>query len=186
METVVGVFSSRHAAHRAALALRERGWPERRVQLLYPEDEPEEIAFLPTDDAEQPGVAKAVGAVVGGAAGGAAGLGLGAVTATLLLPGVGAVTAIGLAAAALLGAGGAAAADRLEEETTTGLPRDELYLYEDALSHGRSIVFAFADDDDQAEEARVVMSAENAESLDAARERWWLALRDAEKRHYET
>jgi hypothetical protein len=190
MESVVGIFASRADARASARALSEMGFEPDRVQALFPEAREREIEEIPTDDAEQPGVARAVGAVVGGAAGGAAGLGLGVATASMLLPGIGAVTAVGLAAAALFGAGGAAAgaavANRLEEETTTGLSRDELYLYEDALTHGRSIVFVFADSDEAAGRARAVLAEAGAESLDAARERWWLALRDAEKRHYES
>jgi hypothetical protein len=190
MEPVVGIFASRDAASDAARSLRREEFDADRVQLLMPGAAGErELERLPTDDAEQPGVAKALGAVVGGAAGGAAGLGLGAAAASLLVPGVGPVTAIGLAAAALFGiggaAGGAAAADALEEESTHGLPRDEIYLYEDALAHGHAVVFVLAGDDEEAERARAALGRAGAESLDAARERWWIGLRDAEKEHYE-
>jgi hypothetical protein len=190
MESVVGIFSSRADAQAAARALSEMGFGPDRVEALFPDAREPDFEEIPTDDAEQPGVARAVGAVVGGAAGGAAGLGLGVATASMLLPGIGAVTAVGLAAAALFGAGGAAAgaaaANRLEEKTTRGISRDELYLYEDALTHGRSIVFVFAESDEAAGRARAVLAEAGAESLDAARDRWWLALRDVEKRHYES
>jgi hypothetical protein len=190
MEPVVGIFASRDDASAAVRSLTKEGFDQERVQLLMPGASEDELERVPTDDAEQPGVAKAIGAVVGGAAGGAAGLGLGAAAASLLLPGVGPVTAIGLAAAALLGiggaAGGAAAAGALEEESTHGLPRDEIYLYEDALAHGHSIVFVLARDEDDAERARAALGRAGAESLDAARDRWWIGLRDAEKEHYET
>jgi hypothetical protein len=189
MEPVVGIFPSRTAAERAVAGARARGIPFERIQLLLPETAPEDVSALPTDDAEQPGVAKAVGGVVGGAVGASAGLGIGAAAASLLVPGVGAVTAIGLAAAALLGAagaiGGAKAAGKLEEKTEEGLPKDEIYLYEDALAHGRSIVFVLADSTEQAQAARQALEQAGAESLDAAAESWWVGIRDAEKEHYE-
>ena len=90
------------------------------------------------------------------------------------------MTAIGLAAAALLGAagavGGAKAAGKLEEKTEEGLPKDEIYLYEDALAHGRSIVFVLADSTEQAQAARQALEQAGAESLDAAAESWWVGV----------
>jgi hypothetical protein len=190
MEPVVGIFSSRSAAAHAAGDLREQGWAPESVQLLFPESSDAKVARVPIEDAEQPGVGKALGGVVGGAVGAAAGLGLGAAVASLFIPGVGAVSAVGLAAAALFGAGGAvggaAAAGALENEAQTGLPRDELYLYEDALAHGRSVVFALARSEQEADAARRAFEAAGAESLDAAREAWWIGLKDAEKAHYES
>lgn len=189
MEPVVGIFSSRSAAASAAGGLRAQGWSPGSVQLLFPESSDAKVAQVPIEDAEQPGVGKALGGVVGGAAGAAAGLGLGAAVASLFIPGVGAVSAVGLAAAALFGAGGAlggaAAAGALEEEAQAGLPRDELYLYEDALAHGRSIVFALARSEPEVQAARGAFEASGAESLDAAREAWWIGLKDAEKAHYD-
>jgi hypothetical protein len=65
------------------------------------------------------------------------------------------------------------------------LPEDELYFYEDALRSGHTVVIAFYTDARQAEQIRDVMREAGAESLDAAREKWWIGLRDAEKVHYE-
>jgi hypothetical protein len=119
---------------------------------------------------------------VGAATGASAGFGLGAATASLLIPGVGAVTAIGIAAAALLGligaAGGAAAGDALEEKSRTGLPKDEAYLYEEALSRGKGVVFARVDSEEEERAVRRHLEASGAESLDVAREKWWVGLRD--------
>jgi hypothetical protein len=189
METVVGVFASRDAAQSAARSMRSLAFSEDQVQLLLPEAGEREVETVPTDETESPGVAEAIGAVVGAASGGAVGLGLGAAVAGLLVPGVGTVTAVGLAAAGLFGAagaaGGAAAAEALEEKTTHGLPRDEIYLYEDALAHGHSIVFVLARDEAEADRARAELERQGAESIDAARERWWVGLRDVEREHYE-
>ncbi len=145
---------------------------------------------MPTDESEQSGVAKAIGGVTGGAMGASAGLGLAAAVASLTIPGIGAVTAIGLAAAALFGAGGAVAGaavgGALEERSYRGLPKDELYLYEDALAHGRAVLFATPESEDDAEAIRATLAENSAESLDAARESFWVGIRDAEQLHYDS
>jgi hypothetical protein len=129
-----------------------------------------------------------MGGAVGGALGVAGGGTLGAAVASLLVPGVGPVIAAGVVGAALLGLGGAAtgaaAGAALESGLAEGLSRDELYLYEDALRNGRSVVIAFADDEDTKERIHNVLAQAGAESIDAARESWWLGLRDIEEEHY--
>jgi len=190
MEPEVGIFESRESALAAARALRERGIPSERIELLLPGHESEAESEVPTDEAEQPGVGRALGGVAGGAAGASLGLGLGAAVASLMLPGVGAVTAIGLAAAALFGAGGVAAGvaagGALEDRSYRGLPKDELYLYEDALAHGRAVLFSTPKSEEEADTIRQVIVAAGAESLDAARDSFWVGIRDAEKMHYES
>jgi hypothetical protein len=120
-----------------------------------------------------------------GVAGGAT---LGAAAASLLVPGVGPVLAAGIVGAALLGAGGAAsgaaAGAALERHLADGLPHDELYIYEDALRKGRSVVIAFPEDEESAKTTKGVLSQSGAESIDAAREDWWLGLRDSEEENY--
>ena len=189
METAVGIFSSRSGAEQAVAALRGNAIPADRIQLLLPESASIDLPVVPTDDAEQPGMGKAVGGVVGAAVGASAGLGLGTAAASLLIPGVGAVTAIGLAAAALFGTGGAiggaAAGGALEDKTEQGLPKDEVYLYEDALALGRSIVFVLAASEEESRTAHRILAESGAETVDAARERWWVGIRDAEREHYE-
>jgi hypothetical protein len=94
----------------------------------------------------------------------------------------------GIAAAAILGVGGvvggAAAGAALEKDSTTGLPPDELFVYKDALKQGRSVIFVEACDHDEAEKAHAVLANAGAESIDAAREEWWIGLRSAEEEHY--
>jgi hypothetical protein len=43
---------------------------------------------------------------------------------------------------------------------------------------------AFADDELIAENARAELARAGAETVDAAREEWWIGLRDAEQEHY--
>src|SRR5258708_17981512 len=189
MENVVGILNSRADAKRAAAMLRTLGIPENRMTVLSPHTSEAELeARVPTTDAEQPGMGTAVGGAVGAAIGAAGGATAGAAMASLLVPGVGPVLAVGLLGAALLGAGGAAAGalagEALEKGIDHGLPRDELYVYEDALRRGRSVVVAFADDEQMAENARAELARAGAESVDAAREEWGIGLRDAEQEHY--
>jgi hypothetical protein len=96
--------------------------------------------------------------------------------------------AVGLVAAALLGLGGAvagaAAGDALENTLEVGLPKDELYVYKDALRQGRIVLIVLTEDKDQADEVREALTWAGAESVDAAHEHWWLAVRDAEAADY--
>lgn len=191
MEPVVGIFPSRASAEGGAKRLFSRGFAKEQVAMLLP-GEPATPAALeaevPTEEAEQSGMGQAVGGVVGAAAGASAGFGAGVVGASLLVPGVGAVTAIGLAAAALFGVAGAiggARAGEALEETRRGIPKDELYFYEDALAHGYGIVFATPENKAQEETARRALLDAGAQSLEAARDAWWVGIRDAEKAHYD-
>ena len=68
------------------MALRLRGIPSEKVQLLLPGDPRGLEELVPTDEAEQSGVAKAIGGVTGGAMGASAGLGLAAAVASVTLP----------------------------------------------------------------------------------------------------
>jgi hypothetical protein len=191
METVAGIFTSREAAEDAVRQLHSLGIPTDRIALLMPgmTDENVEKA-VPTADSEQPGMGEALGGTVGGAMGVAGGAGLGAAAASLLVPGVGPVIAGGLLGAAILGAGGAvtgmAAGEAMEKELVAGLPHDELYLYEDALRKGRSVVIAFVDEEGAVYAAQGALAGAGAESIDEARENWWIGLRDAEAAEYET
>jgi hypothetical protein len=188
MSTVAGIFKSRAEAERAVANLRAAGIAEDRINLLTPGTSDEKVEeTVPTTETEQPGMGGALGGTVGGALGAAGGMTIGAATASLLVPGVGPVIAAGILGAALLGIGGAAAgaaAGNALEESVEGLPHDELYVYEDALRKGRSVVIVVADDDTQADGARAILSQAGAESIDAARESWWVGLRDAEEAAY--
>ncbi len=64
------------------------------------------------------------------------------------------------------------------------MPRDEVFVYEDALRRGKTVVIAAAEDEIQAERGRRVLTEAGAETIDAAREQWWLGLRDAEAAQY--
>ncbi len=180
MQSMAGLFLRRSDAERAAAGLEAIGIPRDRITIVSPGGDPRQV---PTDEGERPGMGAALGAVVGSATGAAVGFPLGAAV-TLLIPGVGPVIASGLIGAVLLGASGAAVGATLEESLVTGLPRDELFVYEDALRRGQTLVVALVEDDDRTDLARQTLAAVGAESIDAARDRWWVGLRSAESEHY--
>jgi hypothetical protein len=190
METIAGIFASRGEAERAVRQLQAAEIANDRIAFLTPGTAGEEIETeVPVSDTEQSGMGKAMGGAVGGALGTASGLGLGAGVASLLVPGVGPVLAAGLIGAAILGIGGAstgmAAGAALERTLADGVPHDELFVYEDALRNGKSVVIAFAEDEDDETRARQAFTDAGALSVDAAREDWWLGLRDAEAESYQ-
>jgi hypothetical protein len=182
MKSVVGIFSSREAAVRAADALRESGIAPDAINVISPDAARRDLEAVPVDTGERPGIGAALGGVVGAVSGAQ----LGMVAATFFVPGVGPVIASGLAAAALLGIGGAAAGDALETTLTEGVPKDDLFVYEDALRRGRTVLIALVDDEAQAETARQVIADNGADSIDAARERWWVGVREHEAAEYAT
>jgi hypothetical protein len=166
--------------------MRGSGIAEDRINLLIPGESAVGQPGLAIET-EQPGVGKAVGGVVGGATGAVAGI---SIAASLLLPGIGFVTAVGVAAAALLtvaGAiGGGAVGQALDENLDGQLPVDELYVYQDALRKGRTVVIVFAENDDQRNVIRRLLEQEGAESIDAARNQRSVGLGDAAAARYET
>lgn len=185
MIPVTGLFAAKNDALRAREALNASGIAQERINVLMPNGKQASVRRVPVTDSEQPGIGKIMGGVVGGTVGAAAGAELGALGAALLVPGVGPIIAIGSAAAAILGLGGAitgaALGEALDESLTEGLPVDELFLYEDALRKGRSVVIVFAASQKQAIVIRQLLSAHGAETIDSARESWWLGIRDDEQ-----
>ncbi|HKP47243.1 MAG TPA: hypothetical protein VJT50_11630 [Pyrinomonadaceae bacterium] len=189
METVTGIFQTRAQAEEAVQQIHAAGIRNDRIALLTPgTNRTDAEQAVPTSDAEQPGMGKAMGGTVGGAMGVAGGASLGAAAASVLVPGVGPVIAGAILGAAILGAGGTvtgmAAGEALEEGLVKGLPHDELFLYEDAVAKGRSVVIAFTQNDELTEKARAVLANAGAESVDAARDSWWMGMRDAEAADY--
>jgi hypothetical protein len=189
MQSVTGVFTSRDDAEKAANELRNLGIPEKRIGIVAPGNAPERLeAGVPVTDTEAPGMGRAMGAAVGGAMGAAGGATAGLAVASLAVPGIGPLIAFGMVGAALLGVVGAAAGsavgDTVEEGLGEGVPHEDVYLYEDSLRHGRSIVIVYAEEGDQADRASEILHESGAEDLDTLREDWWQELREDERTHY--
>lgn len=183
MQAVTRVFSNQTQAEQAVNKLRASGIERERITLLTPGAREEAaLKSVPVDAAEQPGMGGAIGALVGGTTGLSAGL------VAAAIPGVGWVTAMGLLGAAVLTAAGASlgavAGRSLENDMSQGLPEDEIFVYEDALRKGRSVVIALVEDQEEAERVREELSSLGAASVDAAREQWWIGLRSAEEEHF--
>jgi hypothetical protein len=180
MRPVVGVFRSRSDAEEGVKRLKDAGIPSDTITVITPHS-PEGGKEDLQVDSEQPGMVKTLGAV----AGGAAGLGIGEGLASLAVPGVGPVLAIGLIGGALLGAlAGAAVGGASERALFSGVPADEVYVYKDALRQNRTIVVVMTKSASEVDEVRVLLERIGAESIDRARQMWWLGLRDVEKEHY--
>ncbi len=157
METAIGVFSSRDHAEGAVKELRERGVPE------------ESIVFLTRSESEAKTIAKELGAFVGGFVGGAAGLTTGVVAATLLLPGIGTVFALGIGAAALLtgagagaGAGSAVGSAATHEADTPAPTRaekssEDAAFFQEVLKEGRSLIVVRTESKELASSACAVL-----------------------------
>jgi len=140
METAIGVFTSRDHAEGAVKELLGRGVPE------------ESIVFLTRSENEAKTIAKELGTFVGGFVGGAAGLTTGVVAATLLLPGIGTVFALGIGAAALLtgagagaGAGSAVGSAATHEKdaphpTAAEKSSEDVAFFREVLKEGRSLI----------------------------------------------
>lgn len=189
MQAVTGVFKSQDDAEKAVSQLRSLGIPENRIGIVRPGSAPERLeAGVPVTDTEDPGMGRAMGAAVGGAMGAAGGATAGLAIATLAIPGIGPIVALGMVGAALLGivgaAAGSAVGDTVEEGLGEGIPHEDVYLYEDALRHGHSIVLAYVEEGDQADRAADALHNAGAEDLDVLRERWWDELREGERTHY--
>jgi len=138
VETAIGVFSSRDHAEEAVKELQERGVPE------------QSIVYLTRSESEAKTIAKEFGATVGGFVGGAAGMSAGVVAATLLLPGIGPVFALGFGAAALLGlagvGAGATVASSASHDAQAPQPTpdekcsEDVAFFHEVLKEGRSLI----------------------------------------------
>ena len=191
MQVVTGVFRSQEDAERAVNQLRNLGIEEKRIGIVRPGSAPGRLeAGVPVTDTEDPGMGRAMGAAVGGAMGAAGGATAGLAVASLAIPGIGPLIAFGMVGAGLLGivgaAAGSAVGDQVEEELGEGISHEDVYLYEDALRHGHSVVLAYVEEGDQADRAEEALNTAGAEDLDTLRENWWQELRDDERSHYGT
>jgi anti-sigma B factor antagonist len=155
VETAIGVFSSRDHAEEAVKELRQRGVPE------------QSIVFLTRSESEAKTIAKQFGATVGGFMGGAVGMSAGVVAATLLLPGIGPVFALGFGAAALLGLTGAGAGSTLgsaithDAEAPHPTPHEkcseDAAFFREVLKEGRSLIVVRTESQEIASSACAVL-----------------------------
>jgi hypothetical protein len=173
VQSILGIFDSRAVAERAVQDLLATPIAPRSIIFLSGEAGKAQVEDLTTTDTERNGMSEVVGGVVGGAVGTSVGLALGSAIASLFVPGVGTIFAIGLGAAAVLGlhgaAAGAAAGEASEEAADIGVSKDDTFIYRELLQRGRSLVIANVDDDRLALTAKAVFHRLGAEDIDEAR-----------------
>ncbi len=155
METAIGVFASRDSAEEGVKELLQRGVPE------------SSFVFLTRSESEAKTVGKQIGAFAGGFVGGAAGMSAGVAAATLLVPGIGAVFALGFGAAALLGLAGAGAGATtgaaMAREPGAPQPTPDEKCSEDAaffrevLKEGRSLIVVRTESQETATSACAIL-----------------------------
>jgi anti-sigma B factor antagonist len=142
LETAIGVFASRDRAEETVKELLKQNVPEESIVFLI-------RAETGADSGEE------FGKYVGSFAGGALGWSAGVTVATLFVPGIGAVLALGFGGAALLGLVGAGTGARVSkivsDETATAQPApdkksaEDAALFREVLKQGRSLIVVRTD-----------------------------------------
>jgi len=166
LQAIAGVFPSRDDAERVFTTLRSSKVSATKIALLAPGDVRSKFQWNPLDEG---------------------GRSTGATLMAVLLPGVGVVTGAGVLGIAILRAAGAAigaVAGGSLEDLAEDLPGDEIFVYEDVLRKGRSVVIVLVDDGTAAEPVRQSFLEQGADAIDAARQEWWIGLRGTEGEHY--
>jgi hypothetical protein len=189
MIVVTGIFNSHDSVGRAIELLRSTGMDEEQFALLAPGTPDEAVEAAVTHaEIEEKGAGKKVVGATGRGLGIIGGIMVGGAIGSAFVPGVGAVMAAGILAAAILGTMGAslgkAAGSEIDEAVVTSLRHDEIHIYEEALRGGRSVLIAMVSSQEQAEAARKTLLEAGAISLDEAHESWWSGLRSTEEEEY--
>jgi len=166
LQAIAGVFLSRDDAEQVFTTLRSKQVSPTKIALLAPGDVRSKFEWNPVD---------------------AGGLSAGTTLVAAFLPGVGLVTGAGLLGVAILRAAGAAigaVGDGSLEDGAEDLPEDEIFVYEDALRKGRSVVIVLAEEGSTTEPFRHSFLERGGTAIEAARQEWWVGLRGTEGEHY--
>lgn len=188
MEIVTGIFPFSTDGSRTRNRLREIGIAAENIHLVMPGASKGKLeATISVEDTEGPGVGTVLGAILGGAVallvspffvpGGAyAAIGLKGVSDTVPVTAI--VTLGAMIVGTVLGA-------VVENSMTTGVPHDDLFLYEEALRRGHSVLIATTEDREKAAAVRREFKAAGAQPLDAFGTSWWRGVRELERAYYE-
>jgi hypothetical protein len=180
MLVVTGVFRSRQRAQELVDNIREAVGPEH-IAVLTPGASMRRIHSVPTTS-DMPPVGKYLAATLGAALG----LGLGATLFLFLLElplvvSIPASLVVGLFGALAFGLTG----ENVDDQAFQGVPADELFVYQDALRKGRSVVIVRLREDEQLPRVQEMLASGGAETIDPARSNWQLGLGSAEDLRYE-
>jgi hypothetical protein len=173
MKTVAAVFPALPQAGQACRDLEHLGIPREDISLIAGNDWGKHDEYLEkVRHASTPtGTAAASGAVIGG------GLALLATMATIAIPGVGPILALGPILTAVLGLGvGATAGSLIATFHNLGISREEAPIYEEAVRRGEIVVAAIVDEQFERDAVAVLErngSAEVRDELDPWAENDW-------------
>jgi hypothetical protein len=172
------------AANGASKALHATGITAGHLMLLTPETG---STTLHTVSPEHPAGAFDVkaGHVLGAATGFAGGL-LSSAVVMLVVPGVGPLLAVGtLVAGALVGATvGATVGGVVQDTFTMTLAPEDVFVYEEALRQGCSLLLVKPVDNKQRETVRALFERLKTEKVNDLREHWWRQQRQEEAAAY--
>jgi len=164
---VYGIFKTQMQVERAVDMLRERGFGNTDISVLFP-DNPGTREFAHEKNTKAPEGATtgaASGAVLGGTLGWLAGIG------TLAIPGVGPLIAAGPIMAMLAGAGvGGAAGGILGALVGMGIPEYEAKRYEGRIKEGGILLSVHCDNSTQVKTGEEVLKQTGAEDVASSSE----------------
>jgi hypothetical protein len=152
METLTGIFASSTDACRATRWL-ESILNRDDIAVLIPGDKANAERLLATPESDEPGE---IGQ---------------AVTVKTKVPGVGRVIGLGSLGGVLLRSLGTGTG---QPPDAGAIPHSALFVYEDALRRGRSVLTAAAADDSDANSVRELLKQEGAETVDTEHDAWWI------------
>ncbi len=164
---VFGIYKSRTQVERAVDQLRESGFRNTDISVLFPVNEgTKEFAHEKgTKAPEGAATGAGSGAVIGGTLGWLAGVG------ALAIPGVGPFIAAGPIMAALAGAGvGGAVGGVLGGLIGMGIPEYEAKRYEGLIKNGGILLSVHSDDSEWTAKAKRILEASGAEDISSTSE----------------
>jgi uncharacterized membrane protein len=163
-QLVVAIFHEQPRAEAAVRALRDGGFGDDRLSVLFRPDNvtvSEEELVAIERDAEATGTDVAVGSTVGGLAGLLGGLAL------FSIPGLGPLLGVGVLATTIGGAAlGSALGERAAHLQQLGVPHERTQRYGSALESGQIILAVFANDADDVMRAREILALQQADEID--------------------
>ena len=181
MEPLIGIFRSSASAETALNEILAAGVTKDQIMLLAPQTSLAQVPTISTPEPDAPGACGAkAGHIAGAIAGFASGL-LGATTATLFIPGVGPILAVGtITLGTVLGVvAGSMIGGAVQDATTLAVPPDHFFVYADTLRQGRWLLIVQPADTGQVNIIQRTFTQADVQSFDAAREEWWRRLGEA-------
>ena len=182
MEPVIGIFRSSANVEAALSEILAAGVTKDQMMLLTPHTS---LAQVPTISSPEPNAPGACGTKAGHVAGAIAGFAsglLGATTATLFIPGVGPILAVGtVTLGTVLGVfAGSMIGGAVQDAATFAIPPEYFFVYADTLREGRWLLIVQPADAGQVINIGRIFAQNEVESFNVVREAWWKRLGEVE------